>query len=129
MLTALSKKIWNLLLPYLENYLPKLIDNRLDIKLEKFKSDLKQQEQRNEASNKAIGCLQAIKEISSKNYPIEVLSTSIKSVFTTLSDNEIQNAIKTFQKAKIICDKQNINWETFQLMMPIIYGDIFLLKK
>lgn len=112
MLTALSKKIWNLLLPYLENYLPKLIDNRLDIKLEKFKSDLKQQEQQNEASNKAIGFLQAIEEISSKNYPIEVLSTSIKSVFTTLSDNEIQNAIKTFQKAKIICDKQNINWET-----------------
>ena len=72
MLTALSKKIWNLLLPYLENYLPKLIDNRLDIKLEKFKSDLKQQEQQNEASNKAIGFLQAIEEISSKNYPIEV---------------------------------------------------------
>lgn len=111
MFAFLTEKIWKLLLPYLEGYLPSIFDNMLEVKLEKIKSELKQREQRNEASNKAFAFIQAIEDVSQKNYPIEILSAAIKSACPNLSDNEIVNAITTCQKARKICNEHNIDWE------------------
>ncbi len=46
MFEFIIRKIWNSLLPYLEKYLPNIINNQLEIRLEKIKSQLKQEEQK-----------------------------------------------------------------------------------
>lgn len=94
---SIAEKLFELIKPYLVKIFPKLLENNLQIIVEKVKSQLRQDEIRNEPLLRAEGIIKTIHSV--KFQPFAVAKLAIKHTSPALSDIEIENALKAIQKS------------------------------
>lgn len=107
-LKTLAPKLFKAIQPLLNQAFPKLLENNLQVILEKVKSELRQEEIQNEAKLKARGVLLAFNEV--KNAPFPIAKLALQQALPNSSSIELENAVKSIQSANISRDDIDPNF-------------------